>query len=293
MSHIFPHIGIIGKPGNIEVRGTLVTLIEFLQDHQHQISVDEACRSLVPENTQSKIGYLSKSRLAEQSDLIIVIGGDGSFLDAARTVVDWGKPMVGINRGRLGFLTDISPQAFKQQLLPILHGEYRLEHRFLLNLTLRPDDTKPDTSAALNDVVLYSGDIARMIEFEMYVNQNFVYRLRSDGLILSTPTGSTAYALSGGGPILNPALEAIVMVPMHPHTLSSRPIVLDASDEIELHLTSDHTLHPKISCDGQVSFSVKTGDRMRITRKNHTLKLLHPLDYDYYHTLRTKLNWSS
>ncbi|MGE4348656.1 MAG: NAD(+) kinase [Candidatus Berkiella sp.] len=288
MANLFSHIGIIGRPGNPEVQSTLSSLVQFLQSQHYSLSLESECAEII----SIKVNKLSKEKLGELCDLIIVVGGDGSFLDAARSIVNWGRPMVGINRGRLGFLTDISPQAFKQYLLPILQGKYQTESRFLLDMTLMRDNQAIGSSSALNDVVLYSGDIARMIEFEVRINQQFVYRLRSDGLITATPTGSTAYSLSGGGPILHPTLEAIVLVPMHPHTLTSRPIVLDSNDKIELHITSANILHPRVSCDGQVNFNVLPDDRILITKKDKLLNLLHPLDYDYYHTLRTKLNWS-
>lgn len=288
MANLFSHIGIIGRPGNPEVQSTLSSLVQFLQSQHYNLSLESECAEVI----SIRVNKLSKEKLGELCDLIIVVGGDGSFLDAARSIVNWGRPMVGINRGRLGFLTDISPQAFKQYLLPILQGKYQTESRFLLDMTLMRDNQAIGSSSALNDVVLYSGDIARMIEFEVRINQQFVYRLRSDGLITATPTGSTAYSLSGGGPILHPTLEAVVLVPMHPHTLTSRPIVLDSDDKIELHITPTNILHPRVSCDGQVNFNALPNDRILISKKDKLLKLLHPLDYDYYHTLRTKLNWS-
>lgn len=286
--NIFSHIGIIGKSNNPEVRSTLASLVEFLQEQKLNLSLETECASIL----QERVNALAKNKLGEQCDLIIVVGGDGSFLDAAREIVKWGKPMVGINRGRLGFLTDISPQAFQQYLEPILNGAYQAESRFLLDMSLVRDSKIISSDCALNDVVLYSGDIARMIEFEVRVNAQFVYKLRSDGLITATPTGSTAYALSGGGPILHPTLNAMVIVPMHPHTLTSRPIVLDSSDNIELHITSDNSMHPRVSCDGQKHFNVQPNDKIIINRKANMLNILHPNDYDYYHTLRTKLNWN-
>jgi NAD+ kinase len=288
--NIFSHIGIIGKSNNPEVRSTLASLVEFLHEQKLTLSLETECAEILSKS--EKVNSLPKEKLGEQCDLIIVVGGDGSFLDAGRTIVDWDKPMVGINRGRLGFLTDISPQAFQQYLAPILNGEYQAESRFLLDMSIMRDDKTISSGCALNDVVLYSGEIARMIEFEVRVNQQFVYKLRSDGLITATPTGSTAYALSGGGPILHPTLNAMVIVPMHPHTLTSRPIVLDSNDNIELHITSDNTIHPRVSCDGQKHFNVQPNDRIYINRKSKMLNILHPNDYDYYHTLRTKLNWN-
>lgn len=285
---IFSHIGIMGKSNNPEVRSTLASLVEFLLQQKLTLTLETECAEILSGQTN----VLPKEKMGEQCDLIIVVGGDGSFLDAGRAVVNWGRPMVGINRGRLGFLTDISPQAFKQYLIPILEGEYQAEQRFLLDMSLKRDKKIIESDCALNDVVLYSGDIARMIEIELSVNEQYVYKLRSDGLITATPTGSTAYALSGGGPVLYPTLNAMVIVPMHPHNLTSRPIVLDSQDTIELKITSDDTINPRVSCDGQIHFNVEPKDQIIIQRKSKMLSILHPHDYDYYHTLRSKLHWS-
>jgi NAD+ kinase len=240
-----------------------------------------------------QVAKSNRNDLGKQCDLVIVVGGDGSLLDAARAVVDFDVPVVGVNRGRRGFLTDISPQALTQSLEPLLAGHFREERRFLLEVRLIRDQQEIARASALNEVVLYCGEIARMIEFELKIDQQFVYRQRSDGLICATPTGSTAYALAGGGPILHPSLSAMVLVPMHPSVLSSRPIVLDSTVEIALHLVPENTLPSRISCDGQVHFDAKPNDRLKILRKAKELRLLHPIDYDYYHTLRTKLGWSA
>lgn len=290
---IFSHIGIMGKSNNPEVRSTLASLVDFLMQQKLNISVEQDCSEILTNQLNtSQVNVLPKEKMGEQCDLIIVVGGDGSFLDAGRAIVNWGRPMVGINRGRLGFLTDISPQAFKQYLIPILEGTYQAEQRFLLEMSLVRHTKVIETDCALNDVVLYSGDIARMIEFELSVNNQYVYKLRSDGLIAATPTGSTAYALSGGGPVLYPTLNAMVIVPMHPHNLTSRPIVLDSQDKIELRITSGDTIHPRVSCDGQIHYNVQSEDKIEIARKAKMLTILHPNDYDYYHTLRSKLHWS-
>jgi NAD+ kinase len=198
-------------------------------------------------------------------------------------------PILGINHGRLGFLTDISPADMEQQILEILNGAYQIEERFLLQAHVG-DHPKHD---ALNDVVLYAGSIARMIEFELYIDNQFVYSLRSDGLIIATSTGSTAYALSAGGPIVHPALQAIVITPISPHTLTSRPIVVNNNAIIELVISSARGMRPKFSCDGQQLNTLAAGDKLYIMRKPQTLKLIHPLKYNYYDILRTKLQWGT
>lgn len=291
MALAFSTIGLIGKQANPEVQSTLASLVTFLQVQGIEVLMEQACAAMMPPSLQTKA--ITRDKLGALCDLVIVVGGDGSLLDAARTVVDHNVPVVGVNRGRLGFLTDISPQALTQSLEPILRGQYQEEHRFFLEMHLTRDGKVIHEGKALNDVVLYSGDIARMIDFQVIIDDQFVYRQRSDGLITATPTGSTAYALSGGGPILHPSLEAVVMVPMHPHTLSSRPIVVDSHAKIELHLMPDNSLNPRLSCDGQVHFDAKPDDRIVIQRKTQELRLLHPTDYDYYYTLRSKLGWSA
>ncbi|MCS5710458.1 NAD(+) kinase [Candidatus Berkiella aquae] len=291
MAPIFSTIGLIGKHANPEVQSTLASLVTFLQAQGIEVLMEASCAQVMSPSLPIKA--ISREQLGALCDLVIVVGGDGSLLDAARSVVDHDVPVVGVNRGRLGFLTDISPQALTQSLGPILRGEFQEEFRFFLEMQLVREDNIVSTGTALNDVVLYSGDIARMMDFQVIIDDQFVYRQRSDGLITATPTGSTAYALSGGGPILHPSLAAIVMVPMHPHTLSSRPIVVDSNAKIELHIMPDSLLNPRLSCDGQIHFDAKPDDRIVIKRKSKQLRLLHPTDYDYYYTLRSKLGWSA
>lgn len=290
MSTAFKRIGLTGKHTNPEVHNTLATLVPFLQANQIEVIIEEQCAQILTEFSTAQAKH---DVLGESCDLIIVIGGDGSLLNAARAIVDKDVPVLGVNRGRRGFLTDISPQLLTQSLEPILKGEYQEEQRFLLEMQIHRDQHLIGHSLALNEVVLYSGDIARMLEFELFIDQQFVYRQRSDGIISATPTGSTAYALAGGGPILHPQLNAIVLVPMHPAVLSSRPIVLDSTAQIELHIVADNLLNPRVSCDGQVHFDTCPEDRIFIQRHHKMLRLLHPLDYDYYHTLRSKLGWSA
>lgn len=291
MALAFSTIGLIGKHANPEVQSTLTSLVAFLQVQGIEVLIEESCAQMMPPSLLTK--GIARDKLGALCDLVIVVGGDGSLLDAARVVVDHDVPVVGVNRGRLGFLTDISPQALTQSLEPILRGQFQEEYRFFLEMELVRQGETVAKGTALNDVVLYSGDIARMMDFQVIIDDQFVYRQRSDGLITATPTGSTAYALSGGGPILHPSLAAIVMVPMHPHTLSSRPIVVDSQAKIELHLMPDNALNPRLSCDGQIHYDAKPDDRIVIKRKHKELRLLHPTDYDYYYTLRSKLGWSA
>ena len=227
----------------------------------------------------------------EKQDLIVVVGGDGSMLSAARMAIKVNVPVIGINRGRLGFLTDISPQDIDTQLGGVLAGEYTEERRFLLHLRIHDEDTTYYQGDALNDVVLSRGNETHLIEFDVFINQQFVTHYRSDGLILATPTGSTAYALSAGGPIMHPQLNAMVMVPMFSHSLSSRPLVIDGQAFVELKISKNNEMDLQVSCDGHESHSVKPGQHVAIEKNAQQLRLLHPAEDHYYDTLRIKLGW--
>jgi NAD+ kinase len=231
--------------------------------------------------------------MGEDHDLIIVIGGDGSLLSAARLAVNVNTPVIGINRGRLGFLTDILPNEMETQLGAVLNGHYEEEKRFLLHTRIFDEDHVYFEGDALNDVVLSRGKETHLIEFSVYVGQQLVSHYRSDGMILSTPTGSTAYALSAGGPIMHPHLNAIVLVPMFSHSLSSRPLVIDGEAKIELHISHFNESDLRISCDGHESRMVKPGQKVAVQKNHQHLRLLHPLDYHYYDTLRSKLGWEA
>jgi NAD+ kinase len=216
---------------------------------------------------------------------------DGSLLHAARALVKYNIPVIGVNRGRLGFLTDIKPTEVIFKLDQVLKGEFQLERRFLLELEIRSKGEIIHDAIALNDVVLHSGKSVHMIDFELNIDGQYVYRQHSDGLIVSTPTGSTAYALSGGGPIVHPSMDAIVLVPMHPHTLSSRPIVVGGHSEIKLVIRKNRVM-PMVSADGQHSISLNVGDTVHIRKHPFKLQLLHPPGYDFYMACRTKLGWN-
>jgi NAD+ kinase len=233
----------------------------------------------------------SLADIGKKADLAVVVGGDGNMLGAARVLARYDIKVIGINRGNLGFLTDLDPDNALQQLDDVLKGEYLSEQRFLLEATVRCEDRQCRVSTAINEVVLHPGKVAHMIEFEVYIDEKFAFSQRSDGLIISTPTGSTAYSLSGGGPILTPTLDAIALVPMFPHTLSARPLVINSSSTICLkfsHISSDL----EISCDSQIALPIQQGEEVVIRRSEYHLNLIHPKDYSYFNTLSTKLGWS-
>ncbi len=290
MKQQFNTIGIVGKPRNTESSDTIRCLLSVLEKNQKTILVQN---TLGEELNLPTAMHRTPIELTEQCDLIVVVGGDGSMLNAGRLLAQTQVPVLGINRGSLGFLTDIEPSKLDEKVDQILNQRYRRADRFLLNCEVFRDNKKLGESTALNDVVLFPGEISRMIEFEVYVDDQFLYTQRSDGLIVSTPTGSTAYSLSAGGPILHPKLDALVLVPICPHTLSSRPIVINGSSKVDIIVSKLNQDSLQISCDGQVQLPVKPGDVISIEKAENSLQLLHPEDYDYYHILRTKLGWSS
>jgi len=279
----FQQIALIAKPDDTErLRPTLQSLETFLLGRQLKVDCDErAGEVLGRESTPLQ-------QLAKQADLAIIVGGDGTLLSSARDLVDAGIPLLGINLGRLGFLVDISPDDMLQMVGAVLDGHYEEDERFLLNC----DIGSHPPQLALNDVVLHKWNIARMIEFETWVNNSFIDTQRSDGMIISTPTGSTAYALSGGGPLLAPSLDAIAMVPICPHTLSNRPIVIHGNSQIMLSVCgkTDHE-HVRVTCDGQASLTIQPGDKVRVGKHPTPLRLLHPTGHDHYQILRAKLGW--
>jgi NAD+ kinase len=286
----FKTIGLIGRIRSSGTAETLTEIMHLLKKHGFDY-IMEYETSLLFDSVACPA--LPKEEFAKECDIAIVVGGDGSILHAARVVVEHHLPVMGINRGRLGFLTDIYPQDTQTKILAILHGEYIEEQRFLLNAKIQHQNQIDYHEVALNDVVLLPGEYAHMIEFEIYINQQLVCQQRADGQIIATPTGSTAYALSGGGPILHPALEAVVLVPMFSHTLSSRPIVVESRSAIEIRIPEFNETSPFVSCDGLTRVAIKPGSSLHITRHKKTLKLLHPKDYQYFETLRTKLHWQT
>lgn len=286
----FKSIGIIGRAGSKQVVDVVCELKKFLGTLPVKVFLEDETAKLI---SKHDLQVCSRKLLGEVCDLVIVVGGDGCLLGAARSLASYGVPLLGINRGRLGFLTDISPDEVKQKVGEVLKGEYTVEQRFLLDAYVKRKNEPIATGSALNDIVLHPGQSTRMIEFELYIDGQFVYSQRSDGLIVATPTGSTAYALSGGGPIMHPKLDALVLVPMFPHTLSSRPIVIDGQSEIKIVIGEDNELQPQIICDGQMHMSAAPGDSISIHKKPHALKLVHPMGHDYYHVCRTKLGWGT
>ena len=242
--------------------------------------------------THENFPTLTIEELVDRSDLVISLGGDGTLLSAARALVEKDTPLVGINLGRLGFLADVSIKDFEQHMVEVIAGKYTIENRFFIEGEIHSPNSAVTSNIALNDIILHTHESLSMIEYELYSDGNLIHKQRADGVIVSTPTGSTAYALSGGGPIMHPSLETLAIVPICPHTLSNRPIVLPANQEIELRLGQAESI-AKVNYDGHSTVIVSTEDRLRIKRSAKTIALLHPENYDYFQILRAKLYWST
>ena len=281
----FNRIGIITKPNDNRVTETLNSLVNRLKQLNYDIVLDQ---TVAPYSTLNTVATTE----LKQCDVVLVLGGDGTLLAAARTLSVMNVPIIGVNLGRLGFLVDVDNANKCEELEKILSGQYKQEQRILLEVSVYRNEQLIYQHNALNDVVLHISEAVRMIEFETFINDKLVNTQRADGLVLSTPSGSTAYALSNGGPILHPSLPVIAMLPICPHTLSSRPIVIDANDQITLRLMPNNQSQAQVVCDGQSDIIINAGDVIKINKAPQGITLLHPEKYDYYHILREKLHWS-
>ena len=285
---MFRTIGLIAKHGDPRVGETLGRLIGMLRARGLAVVLDEQSCSAYPGRG---LPTVAREALGQRCDLVVVVAGDGTFLSAARSLVDQDVPLLGVNLGRLGFLADIMPDEMSVRLNEILDGDFIEERRFLLDVAVERGAERVFSESALNEAVTHKSSMARLVEFETYIDGHLVNSQRSDGLIVATPTGSTAYALSGGGPILHPSLDAIVLVPICPHTLSSRPVVVGGGSVVEVVLGDDAETSVQLSCDGQTTVELAAGDRISIRKRHPNLHLIHPAGHEYYATLRAKLHW--
>ena len=286
----FKSIGLVGSPDHSGVVDSLLRLLAFLGNQDVDIVLDDVTARLI-ENPG--VNECTREELSSRCDLVIVVGGDGSILNVAKFIASDKVPVIGINRGKLGILTDVLPNEIETNIANVLNGDYSVDKRFLLDVVARRGTTEHNLGSALNDVVLHPGKAAQMIEFELFIDDKFVYSQESDGLIVSTPTGSTAYSLSAGGPIMHPHLNAVVLVPMYPHSLNSRPIVIDGDSEIKLIVAAKESLEPQLSCDGEVLYTAVAGDEFLVTKKTVPLQLIHPPNHSFYQACRSKLGWGS
>ncbi|HLV49200.1 MAG TPA: NAD(+) kinase [Aliidiomarina sp.] len=285
----FKTIGLLGVPLTTAAQQTFQSLCHELGLAGYRVVVDERA---MQQCELPNVASLSINEIGEQAHLAIVVGGDGNMLGAARELSKYNLGVIGVNRGNLGFLTDLAPENAVAMLSEVLAGKYSTEMRFLLHAEVCEENKPTVFSNAMNEVVLHSDKVAHMIEFEVFVDNQFVFSQRSDGLIIATPTGSTAYSLSAGGSILHPGLAAINVIPMFPHTLSSRPLVVPADSKISLRVApTSEPLH--ISCDGHNTLPVPLHSTIHIRRQAEHLRLIHPLNYNYFKVLRNKLSWGS
>lgn len=285
----FQTIAIVGKPRHDIALETHLAVYNWLKDRQYDVMVES--------KIAEQLGLpkaMSIAQIGETADLVIVIGGDGNMLGMARQLAQYDVPLIGINRGNLGFLTDIAPKTAFEQLYSCLErGEFIIEERFLLDAKIEKNGKVIEQNNALNEVVVHSSQIARTIDFEVCIDGKFAFSQRSDGLIISTPTGSTAYSLSAGGPILTPNLNAIALVPMNPHSLSSRPLVVDGDSVISLRFAQYNQPNLVVSCDSQRLLPFSSDERVIVQKSPDTLQLLHLKDYNYFTVLGSKLGWLS
>jgi NAD+ kinase len=290
MQKLFKTIGIIGKHQDPRIAKTISTVIDCLRRQDYRIIVDLKSAVLLPETS---IESCETQSMGAECDLVIAIGGDGTFLAATRAIVDFNIPLVGINLGRLGFLVDISPEQIESKLSNILQGSSIEEKRYLLQAKIIRDGKAIHQETAVNEVVVHRWITPSMIEIVTHINGVYLNSQRSDGLIISTPTGSTAYSLSAGGPILHPSLNALILVPLNPHTLSNRPIVIDDNSEIEISFCQTKQINALVTCDHVEIPKILISDKILIKKLPTPIRILHPQDHDYFNTLRQKLNWSS
>ncbi len=285
---IFKTIGLIGKYADPSVEDALVSLHEYFLSNDCNVLLDENTAAVF---TDHEMEPVTRSQLGERCDLVIIVGGDGTLLSAARTLVGFGVPLLGINLGHLGFLVDLCAIDVHKALDEIMAGEYTEENRFLIISEIERDGDYFGGGNAFNDVVIHKADVARMIEIETYVDNKFMHSMHADGLIISTPTGSTAYSLSGGGPILYPSLNVLELVPICPHTMSNRPVVISGDSEIDIVVSDHFSTQAQVTYDGQINFTLLPGDHVKIMRHPKHITILHPKDYDYFEILRAKLRW--
>ncbi|MFT7653821.1 MAG: NAD+ kinase [Limisphaerales bacterium] len=289
MNSGFKTVAIVARRQDRTIADTVVLVSQVLSHLGAELVFEDQTAASLRSELGEGIRTVTRSELADCSDLIVVVGGDGSLLGVSRDIRPRSVPIVGVNRGGLGFLAAVSPELLEQEFNKIWQGEYSLEDHFFVNANVVRDGEILSESSALNDVVVQPSNLTRMIEFELWVNDEFVYDQRSDGVIVASPTGSTAYSLSAGGPIMHPSLDAIVIVPMFPHTLTSRPLVVRGDSTIRIEAKQN----VQVSCDSQVVVPLTKGDQLILKKSAQPLKLLYPEGHSFFESCRSKLDWAS
>jgi len=284
----FNTVALMGNPEDVRIVEPLRILTAHLSSQGRGVVLaDSISATAVP----ASVRRVPESELSRHAQLLVAVGGDGSMLYAARRIAGSGVPLLGINRGRLGFLADVSPADMLARLDEILRGDFVKERRMLLQAEIVDAGTTVATGLALNDIVVNRHDPGRMLEIRTFIDGRYVNTHGGDGFIIATATGSTAYALSCGGPIVAPSLDAIVLVPICPHTLSERPIIVPATAVTEVKLSEPHSTRAQVSCDGEVAAELLPGRSLRVRAAEQRVELIHPLGYDYFEILRDKLYW--
>jgi NAD+ kinase len=284
-------IALVGKYHSLEIAESLRQLAEYLHERGVAVFIERETAEHVGRQVDlSRWVTCGFNDIGAHADLAIVLGGDGTMLNAARRLARYRVPLVGVNQGRLGFMTDIARSEMLTAMDDLLDGRFTAENRLLLDAAVISEGRETDANLALNDVVVDKGAIGRMIEFELVIDGEFIFKLRSDGLIVATPTGSTAYSLSSGGPILHPTLTGIALVPLCPQGLTNRPIIVNDQADIELRIT--HADDPRVHFDGQMTLNLRKGDSVHLKRSEYSICFLHPPGYSYFAMLRQKLHWS-
>lgn len=282
----FKSVGLIAKSGTEQVVESLRQVQTFLASQAVKIVLEADSAAMLGASDPG----CDITQMGEYCDLVIAVGGDGNILGAARALAPAGIPILGVNRGRLGFLADVSPDEIELRIGEVLAGDFTIEEHFLLEGEVGGVDAVP---CALNEVLIHTARMPKMVELDLFVNDHFVYSQQSDGLIISSPTGSTAYALSAGGPIMHPSLDAVVLVPMFPHTLTSRPLVVPGDFEIKVVIGANMDVNARVSFDSQLEFEVAPGEALVVRKKKEKLRLIHPPGHSFYGVLRSKLDWAS
>lgn len=288
MTQPFKVVGLYGKYNDASVREPIDALTSHLKSRGIDVVLGETTASQIV--GRRSVGGTDPAS-GQPVDLAIVVGGDGTMLNAACALATHDVPLIGINLGRLGFLTDLVRQTMNDEIDQILSGNYSTETRTMLNVRVVDKGDVIHDAIGLNDIVISKGESARLLEFNVYVDEVFVSRYRADGLIIATPTGSTAYALSSGGPIIHPALPVIELVPICPHTLSNRPIVLNAQSNVSLGPVFTNAGSAHVSVDGLLHYTFRSDERVEITQASQYVRLIKPRDHDHYAVLRDKLGW--
>ncbi len=284
----FQTIALIGKFDAPAAKESVAYLVELLVAYGVKTLVEKSSAEELP--TAVPFEPVALSSIGKRAELAIVVGGDGTLLGAARHLCEFDLPLVGVNTGRLGFLTETSLANIEASLEALLTGRYQVEERMMLHIRVQRQAGDVVAERALNDAVVHRGNIARTVELETYIDGRFGYSHRSDGLIVASPTGSTAYALSAGGPIVHPSLVAFILAPICPHTLTNRPLIVPGHSHIQVVLAHNHG-PVQLTLDGQISFNLQDEDQIHIQRDEHTVHLLSDPRRNYYDILREKFGW--